>query len=220
MPDAENAAWKIAFVMHDWAGESLLDSYHQERHAAAVENLTVTAATMDFLVPQSERDWARRRDILEAAASDPRARAQVNSGRLAEPFWYVDSPLTTPSDAHLFEGRPERGHDPVPAPGVLAPDVEVDLPGGRARIRSLARRGVLVLAGADLDTQELAASLAGLGCPVRVLALVEADPDGQVAAALGAKPDEAWVLRPDAHIAAVVTDPTQLEAAVRRAVGA
>ena len=222
VPDAENAAWKVAFVMHGWAHESLLDSYHQERHAAAVENLTVTAATMDFLVPQSEQDWARRREILEAAASDPEARTQVNSGRLAEPFWYVDSPLTTPSDAHPFEGRPEKGHDPVPAPGVLAPDVEVELPGGggRARIRALARRGVLVLAGAGLDAQQLAASLADLRCPVRMLSLADADPDGEVAGALGAKPDEAWVLRPDAHIAAVLTDPTQLPAIVRRAIGA
>ncbi|MGB8384949.1 MAG: FAD-dependent monooxygenase [Dermatophilaceae bacterium] len=222
VPDAENAAWKIAFVMRGWADESLLDSYHQERHAAAVENLAVTSATMDFLVPQSERDWGRRRAILEAAATDPEARAQVNSGRLAEPFWYVESPLTTPSEAHPFEGRPDKGHDPVPAPGVLAPDVEVDLPGGggRARVRSLARRGVLVLAGAGLDAQELAASLAHLRCPVRVLSLAEADPGAEVAGALGAKPDEAWVLRPDAHIAAVVTDPTQLAAAVRRAIGA
>lgn len=221
VPDAENAAWKVAFVMHGWADESLLDSYHQERHAAAVENLAVTSATMDFLVPQSERDWARRREILEAAASDPQARAQVNSGRLAEPFWYVDSPLTTPSEAHPFEGRPEKGHDPVPAPGVLAPDVEVDLPGGggKTRIRSLARRGVLVLAGTGLDAQELAASLDGLRCPVRVLSLADTDPDGEVAGALGAKPDEAWVLRPDAHIAAVVTDPTRLEAAVGTAIG-
>ena len=166
VPDAENAAWKIAFVLHGWADESLLDSYHQERHAAAVENLAVTSATMDFLVPQSEQDWARRRAILEAAATDPEARAQVDSGRLAEPFWYVDSPLTTPSEAHPFEGRPKKGHDPVPAPGVLAPDVEVDLPGGgKTRIRSLGRRGVLVLAGGGLDAQELAASLGAPALP-------------------------------------------------------
>ena len=37
--DAENAAWKIAFVLRGWAPESLLDSYHDERHAAALENL-------------------------------------------------------------------------------------------------------------------------------------------------------------------------------------
>ena len=156
---------------------------------------------MRFLVPGPSGTAAATR-ILDAAATDPAARAQVTRAA-AEPFWYVDSPLTTPSKAHPFEGRPEKGHDPVPAPGVLAPDVEVDLPaGGKTRIRSLARRGVLVLAGTGLDAQELAASLDGLRCPVaRLLSLADADPDGEVAGALGAKPDEAWVLRPDAHIA-------------------
>ena len=33
--DAENAAWKIAFVLRGWAPEALLESYHDERHAAA-----------------------------------------------------------------------------------------------------------------------------------------------------------------------------------------
>ncbi|HUR73422.1 MAG TPA: FAD-dependent monooxygenase, partial [Sporichthya sp.] len=53
--DAENAAWKLAAVLHGWvpeaAGEALLETYHDERHAAAVENLEITAATMRFLVP-------------------------------------------------------------------------------------------------------------------------------------------------------------------------
>jgi pentachlorophenol monooxygenase/3-(3-hydroxy-phenyl)propionate hydroxylase len=35
--DAENAAWKLAFVLRGWAGVDLLASYHEERHAAAAE---------------------------------------------------------------------------------------------------------------------------------------------------------------------------------------
>ena len=92
VPDAENAAWKVAFAMRGWADPSLIRTYHDERHAAAAENLDVTAATMRFLVPQTEAEWARRREILDAAAADPdnlELRAQVNSGRMAEPFWYV-----------------------------------------------------------------------------------------------------------------------------------
>ena len=49
--DAENAAWKIAFVLRGWAPEALLESYSAERHAAAAENLEITSATMRFLVP-------------------------------------------------------------------------------------------------------------------------------------------------------------------------
>uniref|UniRef100_UPI000DE4E35F FAD-dependent monooxygenase n=1 Tax=Nonomuraea lactucae TaxID=2249762 RepID=UPI000DE4E35F len=104
--DAENAAWKLAFVLNGWAGEALLDSYHAERHAAALENLDVTGATMRFLVPGTEEERRHRLSVLEAAASDVTARAAVDSGRLAEPFWYVDSPLTTPDPSRPFAGRP------------------------------------------------------------------------------------------------------------------
>jgi 3-(3-hydroxy-phenyl)propionate hydroxylase len=103
--DVENAAWKIAFVRRGWAPEPLLDSYHTERLAAAVENLEVTDATMQFLAPQSDEQRARRQEILDRAVTEPEARKQVDSGRMAEPFWYVDSPLTTPDPARPFAGR-------------------------------------------------------------------------------------------------------------------
>jgi len=164
---------------------------------------------MRFLVPQNEAEWAERRSILEAckaAPDDLAVRAEVNSGRMAEAFWYVTSPLTTPCAAHVFPGRPPKGEDPVPAPGVIAPDVEVTLGSGdKARIRSLARRGMLVLVGADLDAAEMADALSGLRCPVTVLSLSEVDPDGSVAGALDATPGEVWIIRPDAHIAAAAT---------------
>src|SRR5690606_37928628 len=104
--DAENAAWKIAFVRRGWADDALLATYHDERHAAARENLDVTSATMRFLVPGTDGERARRREVLGRATTDPAAREEVDSGRLAEPFWYVDSPLTVPDGTRPFAGRP------------------------------------------------------------------------------------------------------------------
>ncbi|HET6503617.1 MAG TPA: FAD-dependent monooxygenase, partial [Amycolatopsis sp.] len=66
--DAENAAWKLAYVRHGWAGEDLLESYHTERHAAALENIEITSATMDFLVPQNAGQRRRRLEVLRRAA--------------------------------------------------------------------------------------------------------------------------------------------------------
>lgn len=206
VPDAENAAWKLAFVLHGWADESLLDSYHDERHAAAAENLEVTTATMRFLVPQDEHEWRERREVLEAAGTDESARARVDSGRLAEPFWYVDSPLTTPCESRRFEGRPPKGEAPNVCPGVLVPDVTVTIDGDRVRLRELARRGVVVICGEEVDADALrtAAAEALPATPVGVHSLPDIDPDAALRTALEARADEVWILRPDAHIAAVV----------------
>ncbi|GMA41116.1 FAD-dependent monooxygenase [Mobilicoccus caccae] len=223
VPDAENAAWKLAFVWHGWAPESLLESYHVERHAAAVENLEVTSATMRFLVPQNEQEWVERREILEEARVHDAARARVDSGRLAEPFWYVDSPLTTPSGRRGFAGRPPKGEAPEPSPGVLVPDVPVSVEGlNVGRSRELARLGVTVLVGAQThDPAELAERLGrAVAAPVGVHSLA-APGFADLAVALDAAPEEVWVLRPDAHIAAVLISPSpeDVETAVRRSLG-
>jgi pentachlorophenol monooxygenase/3-(3-hydroxy-phenyl)propionate hydroxylase len=148
---------------------------------------------------------------------DPAARALVDSGRLAEPFWYVDSPLTTPSPDRPFGGRPPRGGVPAPGPGVLVPDA----PAPGRRFRELCRDGFTVLAapGADLAAATTAAdAVAG---PVQVLELAAVDQTGALAEALGARPGEVWVIRPDAHVAAVLVHPdaAAVGAALRRAAG-
>jgi 2-polyprenyl-6-methoxyphenol hydroxylase-like FAD-dependent oxidoreductase len=219
--DADNAAWKLAFVLRGWAPESLLDSYHDERHAAAVENLDVTGATMRFLVPGSPAEAQHRLEVLERASTEPAARAQVDSGRLAEPFWYVDSPLTTPDARRPFPGRPARGDVPVPSPGVLAPDAPVTVAGRPevVRLRQLAREGVTVLVGDDAAYPALPEQLPG-GLPVTAHRISDLDVDSTLREALGARPDEIWVLRPDAHVAAVLTRAADVAPAVARLLSA
>ncbi|WP_199432249.1 FAD-dependent monooxygenase [Qaidamihabitans albus] len=217
--DAENAAWKLAFVLHGWAPETLLDSYHDERHAAAVENLDVTSATMRFLVPRTEEDRARRLAVLDRAVSDDAARSDVDSGRLSEPFWYVDSPLTTPDPRRPFAGRPPRGTVPPAAPGTLVPDAPVRVAGREERFRELARDGFLLLTtpGADRDAAVEVAS--SVRAPVRVLDLAGLDHSGTLTEALGARAGEVWVVRPDAHVAAVPREPAAVAPALRTALG-
>ena len=218
--DAENAAWKLAFVLHGWAGPELLDSYHAERHPAAEENIAVTTATMEFLVPQTEEQRQRRLRALEGAATDPAARAAVDSGRLSEPFWYVDSPLSTADPTRPFAGRPPRGQTPPAAPGILVPDLPVSTPGS-GRLRELARNGFLVLAADDVDLGPAQHVLSGLPIPARIFRISELDCSGSLATALAARPGELWLIRPDAHIAAVLPHPDRaaIAAAVGRALG-
>jgi 2-polyprenyl-6-methoxyphenol hydroxylase-like FAD-dependent oxidoreductase len=152
--DAANLAWKLAWELKGWAGPALLDTYASEREAAAAENLAVTTATMDFLVPQSGAQWAWRRQVLEGAVSDPAARAQVDSGRLAEPYVYSSSPLTTPGG-------------PVGAlvPGAVVPDA----------MRRLVGLGLTVLAGGGIEAGDM-------GMPVALRVVPGAVPPGWAAA--------------------------------------
>lgn len=205
--DAENAAWKLAFVLHGWAGDRLLDSYDWERRAAAAENLDVTSHTMDFLVPQTPDAREYRRSLLERALTDPSAHAGVDSGRLAEPFWYVGSPLTTPDPTRSPATRPPRGQLPPPGVGVLVPDCPVTEPdtGAQTRLRALARHGMTLLVVDDIDRQRVEAAVHGvLRAPVRVHSMAELGARDLLMRSLGARPGEVWLLRPDAAVAAVL----------------
>jgi 3-(3-hydroxy-phenyl)propionate hydroxylase len=166
----------------------------------------------------------------------------VNSGRFAEPFWYVDSPLVIPDPSRPFAGRPPRGDTPPAAPGILTPDVPVSLPGA-TRLRELVRDGFLILTTADTTLSAAAgatvsakddaavsvtddatvsptdvATVTATDVPLRV---VRIDQEGAIAAALGARAHEAWLIRPDGHVAAILRKPTQetMTAALHRALG-
>jgi 3-(3-hydroxy-phenyl)propionate hydroxylase len=220
--DAENAAWKIAFVLRGWAPDALLDSYDAERHAAACENLEVTSATMRFLVPGTDAERRHRLATLDRAATDPAARAAVDSGRLAEPFWYAASPLTTPDPGRPFGGRPPRGAVPPPGPGILVPDVAIFAAErtGAQTLRTLARQGFLVLCASGADVAAAHRAAVATAAPVRVLDAAGLPDSGAGLAGAGlAGPGEVWVIRPDAHAAAVLHDPGEAEiaAALRRA---
>ena len=160
--------------------------------------------------------------MLERARRDPAARAQVDSGRMYEPFCYVDSPLTTPNPARPFPGRPTRGQGLPPLPGVVVPDTPITDPEHPevAYLRAIARDGFLVLVADDVAAADVQACAAGLTAgPVRAVTLGTLTPDGSLGALLGAEAGEAWVIRPDGHIAAVVpaADQATLAGAIRRA---
>jgi pentachlorophenol monooxygenase/3-(3-hydroxy-phenyl)propionate hydroxylase len=222
--DVENAAWKIAFAHDGWAPESLLESYHDERHAAALENLEVTGATMRFLVPHTDDELTARRDALEAASRDSAAASRVDSGRLAEPFWYTGSPLTTPDPSRPAPFRPPRGQLPATAPGVIIPDAPIKLADRPAvtRLREIARDGLLALTSVEVDARATEAVLRdAVASPCRAYSIREIDAGGELEDVLGARAGETLLIRPDAHLAAIVpgVDWQAIAAAARRAVG-
>ncbi len=215
--DADNAAWKLAFALAGDGGPGLVASYGDERRAAAEENLDVVGATMDFLVPHTREQFLRRQEILAAAVDDEAARARVESGRLAEPFWYVDSPVVLPRPGRRAAARPPRGSLPDSGPGVLLPDV-TQSPPPRLRERC---RGRLTALGFGSGAATTAAKVREEVAALQVLAVDEIDPGGGIRSALTAESGEVWLVRPDLHVAAVLAKPgaAELAVAVRRALG-
>jgi len=208
--DADNLAWKLSqMIQHDAPG-TLLDSYHDERHAAARENLRVTEATIKFMVPPSRIARVGRNTLLTLARVFPVFKRFLNSGRMAAPFRYAAS--------DLMHGDPG---DPLL--GAFLPDGHIIHNERPTRLRELAGQDFLAL-GICRNQAEQDAFLA-LWTPkprnLRVCALLK----GNHAAARWAEgfaPDAFerregyWLLvRPDGHVVAIQalsqdTDPVEI----------
>lgn len=89
--DAENLAWKLAAVLKGRAAPSLLDTYHDERHEAARQNVLVTNRTARFLRPAAGVEKLFRDAALGLARQYPFARQLVNTGRMAVANAYTNS---------------------------------------------------------------------------------------------------------------------------------
>jgi len=213
--DADNLAWKLACVLRGDARSELLATYHAERYAAALENLRVTSATIQFMVPKSAIRRRARTALLRAATALRPFAKYVDSGKMAEPFTYSDSPIIDESSGD-------------PLAGVLAPDRAVLADGERSRLRRFFGAGFAVLhtASTVAAVSELAAAVASgitvangaktVSIPVNHLGLsppsVAAAVDGSKAGVTvladvdpGAAPYRQghwYLIRPDGHVAA------------------
>ncbi|BBX45022.1 hypothetical protein MCOO_10370 [Mycobacterium cookii] len=135
--DAVNLGWKLALVVKGFAPDSLLDSYHTERHPIAARVLRNTMAQMELLRrPDSDRTKALRDIMSDLLSTDePRRRfAAMMSGL----------------DIHYDLGN---GH---PLLGRRMPDLDLHVDSASTRVYRLLHdgRGVLL----DLDNASLAAN--------------------------------------------------------------
>lgn len=81
--DADNLAWKLAAVAKGMAAAPLLDSYHDERHDAAQQNVKVSNRTARFLRPAAGMEKIFRDATIGLARQHVFARQMVNTGRMA-----------------------------------------------------------------------------------------------------------------------------------------
>ena len=179
--DAENLAWKLDHVLSDRAPEALLDTYCDERQAAADENILASSRATDFMTPRGPAARRYRDAVLALAGRAAFARPLVNSGRLSVPFVYDGLPLTG-EDA--LPGGPA-----ISRPGAACPDAPL---GG----------------GYLLDRLGVGFALLAIAMPapqaVEGLALVHVpDPSPELRARyLGEAASGLYLIRPDQHVAA------------------
>jgi 3-(3-hydroxy-phenyl)propionate hydroxylase len=165
----------------------LLDSYEQERMAAADENILNSTRSTDFITPKSAASRLFRDAVLKLAARHAFARPLVNSGRLSTPARYDASALT----GHDALNGPACSH-----PGVACPDAPFR---GGFLLESLPEGFVLLALNCPAPRARFAKT---------VLTVLEIDtrsddPTGLLAERyLGAAPSALYLIRPDRHVAA------------------
>ena len=227
--DSDNLAWKLKLVADGDAPDALLDTYSEERVAAADENLLNSTRSTDFITPKSAVSRCFRNAVLTLAGQHAFARTLVNSGRLSVPAILVASRLNTP-DTDAFDG--------AMWPGAPMDDAPVSVDGRDGWLLDHVGAGfVLMLFARDATahddaTRALLAALASLRPSVTPLIVVPAagrcgegdavvveDVEGLVRKRFDGRPGSAYLLRPDQHVAARWREPdaAKIREAVARA---
>ena len=245
--DAWNFVWKLVLVRAGLVPEILLETYHHERHAAAVENLRLTDNTMRFLVPSPGFARLKRDMILRLSLPFKFMRRYVNAGHMSNPFTYRDSPIISEDNQPVSAGRVQPEQRSVfkryqlgPLAGALAPVVILTDAQSNQPVSLLDRFGqsfvvLYFCAGACLsELQKVLALLPPI--PTSLYLVVSMPPaaplvdgicilldgEGKAASAYNVGPRTLYLIRPDRHIAArrFDSDLAELPALLRHAIGA
>jgi 3-(3-hydroxy-phenyl)propionate hydroxylase len=212
LEDAENLAWKLDRVLRQKSPESLIESYHVERSAAADENIRESTRATDFMAPNSHQEARLRKAVLSLAKETEFGKRMVNGGRLSVPSIY-DTPLSTADGDHWQGG---------PRPGTSMPDAPLTAGDGRALFLTDAFKAQ----GMRFTLLSFAnGSAAEVPDDVGVISIggVDdlADAQGLARQRYDAEPGTSYLLRPDGYVAARFRHSTRdtISAALARAGG-
>ncbi len=207
--DADNLAWKLAAVLEGLATERLLETYSEERVAAAMENLRYGAKSTEFMAPPSFAFEWMRTAVLGLAVRHEAVRSLINP-RQTSPIAYTHSSLNDPMESSAdFIAGPAPGSVLVEAPllrhdpagrGADAPEAYLtQFLAGEFTLLHFAPDGLL-----PADLGRLEAQMNGIGVRWRTVLIDLAT--GAEAARLAALYDAArgasYLVRPDGHVLA------------------
>jgi 3-(3-hydroxy-phenyl)propionate hydroxylase len=199
--DTDNLVWKLELVMRGLAPDSLLDTYDEERIAAADENILNSTRATDFITPKSVASRTFRDAVLALARRHPFARPLVNSGRLSVPAVLAGSRLNTP-DGDAFAGSMMPGAPVADAPvtGAHGDWLLQHLGGGFDLL--VFGDGVSEEAVRDLARDPVPCRIVQAGGAARDDRVVIQDKEGLLAARYDARQGTCYLVRPDQHVCA------------------
>lgn len=114
--DADNLAWKLAFVIKEWASPSLLDSYHAERHPVARQVLKRTGIMNNVLTVRSPVVRKLRDTVYSLLSKRWNFRVKLAHIGAGLDYHYRNGPLT-----HHHPGTKKPSAKNVLSPGDRAP---------------------------------------------------------------------------------------------------
>jgi 3-(3-hydroxy-phenyl)propionate hydroxylase len=226
LQDTDNLAWKLRLVIEGLAPERLLDSYCEEREAAADENIMNSTRSTDFITPKSNTSRQFRDATLELSKRFDFARRLTNSGRLSDTAVLTDSSLNSPDQGEF--------DSPLVAGAVMA-DAPVEGGGRDWLLNAFGGRFQVMLYVEDIGNLDSAAldalrSMRDDAIPVETLVVYRGgkapagidalrDTSRMVAERYDARDGSAYLIRPDQHIAARMrtADVDRIRRAVARA---
>lgn len=191
--DAHNLAWKLAGRLHGWAGDSLLDTYHDERHA----------------VGSAMAEQAMVRNRIRHGYADDEVRAQMVDDIVITLGYRYRSQAVAADDSRPVLTAPLQL---VGEPGTRAPHVWLERDGNRISTIDLFWDSFVLLTGPDGGTwRDAAAKLAErTPVPLRTVCIGAGGDyttvDRDWTEAYGISPRGAVLVRPDAFVAWRSTD--------------
>ncbi len=210
--DAYNLAWKLAFVIKGLADDQLLDSYSDERVAAAHENLSHGTKSTEFMAPPSFAFDLMRRAVLGLAVKHPGLSSLINP-RQTSAITYSHSRLNAPdADPQNFDAGPVAGAVFAECPVTIVDGASRqtghlgDLLGPHFTALVFSTDGAIDHSFIDLERNCVAE-----GLPFRLLAATTKEADngaanqildhtGRLFPLYGATPGTVYLLRPDGHV--------------------
>ncbi|WP_119157834.1 FAD-dependent oxidoreductase [Caldimonas tepidiphila] len=223
--DADNLAWKLAFVIKGLAAEQLLDSYSDERVAATHENLSYGTKSTEFMAPPSFAFELMRRAVLSLAAKHPVVSSLINP-RQTSAITYADSPLNAaPQRSAEFKSGPVPGAVLSECPLTITRDGKTR-EGHLTDLTAPCFTALHFSEGGDVPQEllDLQCSMRADGVPFAVVALTRQhgeagsvvqgwDHTGRLFSMYDAMPGTVYLVRPDGHVLGRWKETNAVEAA-------